>query len=442
MKRTRSWTLRNRRKNTQKEKEEREEEEEEKKKEEEQEQYEKEKTEKEAEKEAEKEEETEVETEASLEERELKRPKNDTLTEISKVKSLLENRIVQHRNNVIATQSEIEETCRALREAVNSLEESLNSTLQKGYTEEEARLQEALQKLRRLESGEATSDEETGKELNEAKYSLCGSQCYELIKPQYDDLKEWASGILGAGLRVNTKQLLSEEILRDRVPIITEMSEVNPNEVNIEVSFLEPEEEAAMKKMKLWSGIEYMVEMWNGERGEDYEVRTEQVLGPSHNAYVEWRFKRGCECKIRVRAIRRDIRGEEYLSEWSEWISFLIPKRHKNSGAVGVGVVWDMRSAGETYTLLSKKDFEVFYNGVKPYTLIPKEGRGHRLMIWGRKGERKWEEIRLIDEIAPTPENLIDDLRIFHTNGEICKQALKDIVFLSKSKKKKKRFII
>ena len=362
-----------------------------------------------------------------------KKPKIDFAERISQITSALDRHIEDHERSRIEAQNKIEEVCNALREAVDVLEDRLRNTVEKWYPDEETRLQESVHKLNTLSgmilsnAEDGMSDDEKEKRLEEIEGVLCGVQRYEVKVPECDDLKEWASNTLSSEFKVNVHQSLSEELLRGRAFRITGLNEVNSNEVHIMTSFLKAEEEAAMRKMKLWSGVDYVVEMWNGEEGNRKCFRTEQVLGPSHNAYVEWRFMGGDECKIRGRAIWRGLSGEECQSEWSEWKSFTVHKKHKNSGTFMTCAVWKKREVGESYTVIDPITGRVLYRGMKPYTRIPDSSRGHELLIRGEKERRRWEEIIIVGDVPQDPENLLNDLRIFHTDGDACVRALKEM---------------
>lgn len=368
-----------------------------------------------------------------------KRPKMDFAERINKIASVLNRHGKEHENNRTRVQNKIGEVCNLLREAANSLEECLNETLNQNYTEEEARLQESTHRLEELrndteEKPGRMSDADKERELSEIEDTLYGVQRYDLAVPQCDDLKKWASDMLGTEFNVKVGQSPSEEIFEGKIPRITEVEAVGPNEIHVGISFLEPEEEAAMVKVKGWSGVEYDIEMWNGEEGEDYEVRSKQIMGPSHNAYVEWRFRGGSECKVRGRAMWRGLFGDEYVSEWSDWMGFTVPSEHKNSGALESGVMWERREEGETYTVIDMTTNDVLYNGMKSYTMIPQSVQGHEILISGVKEDRRWEESRTVEEVPLEPENILDDLRIFHSDKVICKYAPETIAIMAKSK--------
>lgn len=368
-----------------------------------------------------------------------KRPKMDIAERINKIASVLNRHAKEHENNRIKVQNKIGEVCSLLREAANNLEEHLNETLKQNYTEEESRIQESTRRLEELsndneEKPEHMSDDDKEKELDDIEDTLYGVQRYDLAVPQCEDLKKWASDMLGTEFKVNVGQSPSEEIFEGKIPRITGIEAVGPNEIHIGISFLEPEEEVAMYKVKGWNGVEYNIEMWNGEEGDDYEVRSGQIMGPSHNAYVEWRFRGGSECKVRGRAMWRGLFGDEYVSEWSDWVSFTIPSEHKNSGALESGVMWERREEGETYTVIDMTTNDVLYNGMKSYTMIPQSVQGHEILISGVKGDRRWEESRTVEEVPLEPENLLDDLRIFHYDKVICKYAPETIAIMVKSK--------
>ena len=364
-----------------------------------------------------------------------KKPSKDFTERISQTAAALERHIDEHERSRIEAQEKIEKAYNALREAADDLEKCLSNALQEGYAEEEARLQESLEKLNMLsekndarkKEGSAISDEEIEKELKEVESVLCGVQRYEVKVPKCNDLKEWASGILDSEFKVNVGQSLSEKFLKKRTFRVTGVNEVNPNEVHIGISFLNAEEEAAMRRMKLWSGVEYAVEMWNGEEGNKNRIVTKQILGPSHNCYVEWRFRRGSVCKIRVCAAWRGLLGEERQSGWSEWIAFTVPGSHKDSGIFRTCVVWAKREDGETYTVTDTTTGDVLYNGMKPYTRIPYSLQGHEILIRGSKEWKGWEERRTVEKVPENSGNLIDDLRIFHTDGGVCMRALSEL---------------
>ena len=347
---------------------------------------------------------------------------------------LLRKHIDEHEKSKVDIQEKIDEVCRALREAVDEMEERLGSTIEEWYKKEEARLQESLVKLYTL--GEEGTDEEAAERaLKEAEAALCCVQRYELKMPQCKDVKEWACNALCAEFRTEVRQSLSEEFLKKRKPRITEVREATPNDVHIGISFLEPEEEAAMKKMALWSGVEYVVEMWNGEEGEDLEVRSEQVLGPSHNACVEWRFPGGSECLVRGKATWRDPScGEQRASEWSEWVPFTIPVGHKSSGVYKNGVAWERWEAGETYVVTNAESGDVLYRGPNTYTRLPPSLQGRDVVVKGSKDGREWKKTIVIERIAKTPENLLNDLRIFHTDADVCERALGEITTMARCK--------
>ena len=362
-----------------------------------------------------------------------KKPRIDFTERISRIAAALERHIDEHERSRIEAQEKIEKAYNALREAADDLEKCLNDKLQERYTKEEARLQESLEKLNMLsekndarkKEGNEMCDDEMEKELKEVEKTLYGAQRYEVKVPECNDLKEWASGILDSEFKVDASKFLREELFKGRTPRITGVNEVNPNEVHIGIDFLG----------NAMDGVEYVVEMWNGEEGEDYEVRSEQVLGPFHNAYIEWRFRGGSECKVRVRAAWRGLLGEECQSGWSKWIAFTVPREHKNSGIFRIGVVWAKREDGEAYTVIDTTSRNyVLYIGMKPYIRIPYPSYGHEILIRGSKGGRRWEERKTVESVPKNLENLLGDLRIFHNDVSVCKNALNDIANMAQCK--------
>ena len=91
-------------------------------------------------------------------ERAAKKPKTSTIERATKVMELLKKHIDEHEKSRVDAQERIDEVCRAIREAVDEMEERLRSTNEEWYTKEETRLQESLVKLYTL--GEENTDEE------------------------------------------------------------------------------------------------------------------------------------------------------------------------------------------------------------------------------------------------------------------------------------------
>ena len=374
----------------------------------------------------------------------LKKPRIDFAERISRITAALERHIDEHERSRIEAQEKIEKAYNALKEAADDLEKYLNDKLQERYAKEEARLQESVHKLntlsekndaRKMDGNDMSNDEDIEKEMKEVEKTLYGAQRYEVKVPECNDLKEWASGILDSEFKVDVSKSLSGDLLKGRTPRITEVEEVNPNEVHIDIDFLGN----AMDE------IGYVVEIWNGEEGEDYEVRSEQVLGPSHNAYIEWRFRGGSVCKIRGRVIWRGTSGkEEYLGEWGEWTTFAIPREHKNDGLFFTGPVWDKKERDVIYTVSDIYTGNVIYKGKKRYTLIPESSQEHPILVQVHKKLGLWEETE-VERAVVYPkdleysscfddDDLINDLRIFHTDRNICLRVLEEIKSLLQGK--------
>lgn len=348
----------------------------------------------------------------------------DIVERINIVEAALRKHIEEHESSRIETQNKIREVCDVLRTAVDNLERQLIDNLQHDYTEEESRLQESLERLGSLNDSEEMNNEEKGKTLIEVEGALSCIQKYKLNHPNFGDMKKWANDALFSEFKLGVSQSLSDEI-KERIPLIIEVKETEPNEVQIDLEFLTKDENVSIKKMKKGIDVEYIAEMWNGEEGEDYEVRDEQVLGPSRKAYIEWRHRGGSECKVRVKAVWTELFGEKCESEWSEWKSFIIPKEHKNSGALKVGVVWDNVNIGETYTVTYKASNKPLYNGTKPYAIIPESVKGHRIQINGKRKNIIWKREMEIEQTSCTIKNLLEDLKLFHSDKDVCARVLK-----------------
>lgn len=312
-----------------------------------------------------------------------KKPKRDFTERINKLTVSLERNIEEHENSRVETQNKIKEVCDVLRAAVDNLERQLIDDLQQNYTKEESRLHESLHKLKIAEDSEEMGDEEKDKILREAESIMFWIQRYKLNHPKFEDVKKWANDTISSEFKLDVSRLLSDK-LKERIPHITEVKEAGPNEVHIDLEFLNEYEKSELKRMKKDIIIEYTTEIWNGETGENYEVKDEQFLEYSHKAYIEWRHRGGSECKVRLKAVLFWLPEEEYESEWSEWKSFIAPEEHKNSGIAMTGIVWEKWKEDETYTVVDTTTNEILYSGAKRYTTLPDSTRGHRVQIKGQ----------------------------------------------------------
>lgn len=356
--------------------------------------------------------------------------KEEVLDGISQAVPTLEKCMEEHKASKEQVQARIKEVCSALREAVDNLEEHFTSTLEQSFFEEEVRIQDSINNLNSLASdnGKGMSDDDMDKEFKRLKENLCGIQKYELMQPQCEDIKKWAKDMLTTEFKINMDQKLSEDSLIGHIPCITDVSKVGPNEIHIR--FVVSDE-----KLK---DAEYKIEMWNG-KAEESEVRSEQVVGLTHNAYIDWRFEEESECKVRGRAIRIGMFGEECLSGWSDWAPFIVPKKHRSNGIFGAGLAWDRREPDEMYTVTDTTNGEVLYSEMKPYTAVPRYAMGHKMLITSVKGSSKWEETRTIEKVQITPENLLDDMRLFHSDKDICRRALEEIALMARCKQKTRK---
>ena len=349
--------------------------------------------------------------------------KEEVLDDISQAVPALEKRMGEHKASKEEAQGRLKEVCAALREAVDTLEEHFAGALEQSFFEEELRLQDTLNSMKSLASdgGKGMSDEGMASEFARLRANLSGVQRYAVVAP--DDIKKWALDALASEVRVSMDHALSEEALLGQAPRITDVSRVGPSEIHIR--FVAPDD-----RLK---DAEYRVEMWNG-KAEDAEVRSMQVVGLTHNAYVDWRFEDESECRVRGRAIRTGTYGEECLTGWSDWAPFTVPKKHRGNGVFGAGLVWSRREPDEMYTVADVASGEVLYSGMKPYTTVPRYTVGHKVLITAVKGSAKWEETRTVEKVSMTPENILDDMRLFHSDRDICRRALEEIALIAKCK--------
>lgn len=175
---------------------------------------------------------------------------------IKNVVDTLNERINKHKINKVETQDKIKEVCDILREAVDNMEKEFINTLQQSYTEEETRLQEPLEKLKTLCDEEEMSDEKKDEMLKEIESTLCGVQKYRLSHPNFENVSKWAKETLNTMFSMSVEQSLSDEIIKGRIPHITELKETGSNEVCVGLEFLNEYEEIAMNRMTQWKGIE------------------------------------------------------------------------------------------------------------------------------------------------------------------------------------------
>lgn len=368
---------------------------------------------------------------APLAKKEHKKSSKDVNKDLNNSTAALEKRIEEHTANKAEIESSIEEVCKMLRDAATALEEQLSGYVQQAYAEEETCLQESLSKMKAIQNDEEMSEKEKGKALREIKSTLCGVCKYELMRPKCEDVKKWAVDALSTEFRVCMNQSLSDKALVESDATISNVVEAGPNEVSIDIDFSCDNDDEM-------SGVEYVIEMWNGEDDEEDEnqcIKSTQIVGPSHKASVEWLFEAESECKVRGRAIKRGLLGEECLSDWSEWENFTVPKKHKNTGAFGVGIAWKRRDDNEAYTVIDTVTNEVLYSGNKNYTMVPLYVKGHKVVINGNKEDgSKWEETKVVEQVHKTPETLLEDMKLFRSDKDICKKSLEAITLRAQCK--------
>ena len=74
--------------------------------------------------------------------------------------------------------------------------------------------------------------------------------------------------------------------------------------------------------------------------------------------------------------------------------------------------------------MTEKETGQVLYNGKKQQFIVP-EPKGKAVLVIKGEGEnREWEEIREVECLTVTPENIANDFRMFVSNAEVCAKAL------------------
>lgn len=359
-------------------------------------------------------------------------PKTNVNNKLSKAMIELTNRIKEHENNRNEINNRIDEIGEILRYSVTRFENKLKDLLETHYKSEEERLQSALDNLK--EAQKNTSQSETAKVLEEAEGALAIEQKYVFIQPKHGNVIEWVHDTLFKEFYIRIGQSLTEHSISGRTPTITEVTGAASNEIEITIDFLRNEEIKALSSKTFWKGIDFSVEMWNGEKDESYEIRNIQDLGLSNKAFIEWRFKPNSDVKIRSKAAWNGIDGSRRNSSWGDWVTFTAPSDVKNGGVKAIGLVWDRRHRGEMYTLTDKMTKSVLYNGPKPYFLVMDNKHKKNVVVRGVRGDDKWEDLLKVRPLAETPEDILNDLRLFFMDLGICKRTLAKIAALTHCK--------
>ena len=113
----------------------------------------------------------------------LKKPKTDVLPNIyeryNETLEALNQRLEEHDQNRRAEQERLLSICSELKRQIDHMEEEINGKLERNFTEEDTRLQTALNELRMVSPGE-NSEDETKKAIQKARAELVLKKSYRL----------------------------------------------------------------------------------------------------------------------------------------------------------------------------------------------------------------------------------------------------------------------
>lgn len=362
--------------------------------------------------------------------------KGSTNSKISKTILDITQRLKEHETNKSEIEHRIDEIGEILRLSVDRFESKLRESLNEHFTNEDTRLKQTLETLKDIPK--SASQDEINNVLAAAEGALGVDQKYILTQPKHGNVIEWVHDTLFKEFYLRVGQSLTEHSISGRTPRITEVIGAGPNEVEITLDFLKQEEVSALMSKRFWKGITFTVEMWNGDKDDTIEIRNVQELGISHKAFLEWRFRAGCDIKIRAKAAWNGIDGSRRSSGWGDWVTFTAPSDLRNMGVKACGVVWEKRHRGENYTVMDKSTKSVLYSGPKPFFLVTDRHKKNVVVKGSRGGnggsDDKWEEMIKVRPINESPEDILNDLRLFFTDLGICKRSLTKIASLTHCK--------
>ena len=219
--------------------------------------------------------------------------KGSTNSKISKTILDITQRLKEHETNKSEIEHRIDEIGEILRLSVDRFESKLRESLNEHFTNEDTRLKQTLETLKDIPK--SASQDEINNVLAAAEGALGVDQKYILTQPKHGNVIEWVHDTLFKEFYLRVGQSLTEHSISGRTPRITEVIGAGPNEVEITLDFLKQEEVSALMSKRFWKGITFTVEMWNGDKDDTIEIRNVQELGISHKAFLEWRFRAGCD---------------------------------------------------------------------------------------------------------------------------------------------------
>ena len=293
----------------------------------------------------------------------------------------LQEHLSRIRESMAAAQEKIVEACTKRRSEAKELEKRVNEKLELVFSQEDARTQESVKRLR----------ESIGKGRNEEQEELMKRGRNILLVNQKYDLTDspGSPGINGPGfcvLKVVKEANLKYIDFESRRPRDLTATLVEKCEMSASFSFFSEEEKEILKPLNL--GLNALIEVWEKDKeGEKDPVRftDKYILGDTKPIVVDWMFPSSTTYSMKVK-----IEGEGASSQWSEeGAEFTTPdftdcSWRKCPGHIDEGKVYSVNEDnGKVATFKGYTDFSSTIIGSVPLPL-------GKITTWSIKLLRCW----------------------------------------------------
>ena len=238
---------------------------------------------------------------------------------------LLEERIGDHDSSRMEVQERLHTLCDGWRKQIDELENGISEALETKSTEEDSRLQEALNDLR---VAVTTAEEKGGDKLLEAvkkaRAELLVAQTYKLAERVSmfigDDgsVDESEMGDFTKKLELNSEKKVSNEMIDLSSPTSVEVTEISGGKVHVKFT-RNVEQERVLAENSFEDTVNYTAEIRKkDEVGEkEYNIRKEENGSFS---FVPETLEENAGYTVKVRTV---FQGKQ--SEWSEGAEFTTP---------------------------------------------------------------------------------------------------------------------